>query len=82
MEVFDVNECTDNKIDLKSERQLESLFEKIKDSAEILIRWEDYDENENPVKKSRILLTDNLMSRIKDGRFTLTASEPDEEDDE
>lgn len=82
MEVFDVNECTDSRIDLTSERQLESLYEKIKDSAEILIRWEDEDRDGNPVKKSKILLTDNLMSRIKDGRFTLTASESGEEDED
>lgn len=75
MEVFDVNKCTDSTIDLKSEQQLESLFEKIKDSAEIMIRWEEYNEDrDDNVSRSKILLTDNLMSRIKDGRFTLTST--------
>jgi len=82
MEVFDVNECTDNKIDLKSEKQLESILGYIKDSAEILIHWEDEDDNGNTVKRSKILLTDNIMSRIKDGRFILTATEEMEEDED
>lgn len=77
MEVFDVNDCTENYINLKTEKQLESLFEKIKDSAEVMIRWDNKDEREN---HSKILLTDGLMSRIKDGRFALTASEDYEED--
>ena len=75
MEVFNVNSCTEEGIDLKSEKQLESLFEKIKDSADIMIRWEDEDEE---TKRSKILLTDSLMSRIKDGRFVLTSTEEEE----
>lgn len=72
MEVFNVNKCTGEMIELKTEKQLESLFLQIKDSAEVLIRWEDEEEG---TKKSQVLLTDNLMARIKDGRFTLTSSE-------
>ena len=78
MEVFDVNDCTESVINLKTEKQLESLFEKIKDSADILVRWED--ENEEK-KHAKILLTDGLMSRIKDGRFHLTSSEDFEEEE-
>lgn len=54
-------------------------MEKIKDSEEVLICWDDEDEDENVIKKSEILVTDNLMSRIKDGRFRLTSSRSVEE---
>ena len=76
MEVFNVNKCTDEMIELKTEKQLESLFLQIKDSAEVLIRWVDEGMG---TRKSQVLLTDNLMARIKDGRFTLTSSEEVEE---
>lgn len=72
-----VNSCTESGIDLKSEAQLETLFACIKDSAEVMIRWID---NEDETKNSKILITDNLLARIKDGRFTLTASEELEEE--
>jgi len=76
MEVFNVNKCTDEGIDLKTENQLTSLFEKIKDSEEIMVRWEEEDDDDDEViiKRSKVLLTDNLMARIKDGRFNLTSS--------
>lgn len=76
MEVFKVNLCTENGIDLISEEQLESLYQKIKDSEDIMIRWIDEDEDE---QKSQILVTDSIMSRIKDGRFILTSSKSDDE---
>ena len=82
MEVFNVNECTDERIDLKTEKQLESLLGYIKDSAEVLIRWESEDNDGNTVNKSKILLTDNIMARIKDGRFVLTATEQVDDDEE
>ena len=81
MEVFDVNVCTDNLIDLKSENQMESLLEKIKESVEIMVRWEDEDDDENAVKKSKILMTDSLMSKIKDGRFVLTSTTPEPQEE-
>ena len=79
MEVFKVNSCTDDHIDLKSATQLESLLEMIKDSAEVMIKWEEEDDNEDVVKKSKILITDELMVRIKDGRFNLTSTEEKED---
>lgn len=79
MEVFNVNDCTEDGIDLKSEAQLESLLKCIKDSEEVMIRWEDEGEG---TKRSKVLLTDNLMARIKDGRFNLTSSEDLEEEEE
>ena len=75
MEVFKVNKCTEDGIDLISEAQLESLLKCIKDSQEVMIRWVDEDEE---TKNSKILVTDSLMSRIKDGRFNLTATKQDE----
>lgn len=74
MEVFKVNKCTEDEIDLTSEAQLETLLKCIKESEEVLIRWIDEDEGK---KCSKVLLTDNLMARIKDGRFNLTASAED-----
>ena len=75
MEVFKVNKCTDSSIDLKTAAQMESLFEKIKDSEEIMIKWVGEDEDENEVSKSKILITDGLMARIKDGRFEITSTQ-------
>ena len=72
MEVFNVHICEDDRIVLKSEKQMESLFEQIKDSAEVMIRWKDEDEG---TKNSKILITDSLMSRIKDGRFIISSEE-------
>lgn len=84
MEVFKVNKCTEDGIDLVSDQQLESLLEKIKDSAEVMIKWKETvpetdEEEEYETNRSRILLTDSLMSRIKDGRFNLTSTKEIEE---
>jgi len=79
MEIFKVNRCTEDLIDLKSPAQMESLFEMIKDSAEVMIKWEDEDADGDDVKKSKILITDGLMSRIKDGRFEITSTEESNE---
>lgn len=76
METFKVNTCTEDGIDLTSESQLETLLACIKDSQEVMIRWVDQDEG---TKNSKILVTDTLMARLKDGRFNLTATKPDEE---
>ncbi len=78
MEVFKVNSCTEDGIDLKSETQLESLLNKIKDSAEVMIKWEEENEDGYNVKRSKILITDNLMARIKDGRFNLISTKEEE----
>lgn len=75
MEVFNVNSCTEDLIDLTSESQLESLLTCIKDSQEVMIRWIDEEEG---IKKSKILLTDNLMAKIKDGRLVLTATKEED----
>jgi C4-type Zn-finger protein len=79
MEVFKVNHCDEEGIDLKSGSQLESLLNQIKDSVEVMIKWEEEDEDGHTQNKSEILLTDNLMARIKDGRFRLTSSTEKEE---
>ncbi len=84
MEVFKVNSCTEDGIDLVSEKQMESLFERIKDSAYIMIKWtetiaETDTEDEYKASRSKILLTDSLMDRIKDGRFNLTSTKQVEE---
>jgi len=71
MELFNVNKCTDEGIDLKSESQMETLLACIKDSQEVMIRWDDEDEG---TKRSKVLITDNLMARIKDGRFVITST--------
>lgn len=76
MEVFNVNKCTEEGIDLKSESQMETFLGCVKDSQEVMIRWKD--ENEG-TKNSKILITDNMMSRIKDGRFVITATQENEE---
>jgi hypothetical protein len=76
MEVFTVNSCEDDGIDLVSEAQLESLLGCIKDSQEVMIKWVDEEEG---TKNSKILITDTLMARLKDGRFKLTATEEDED---
>lgn len=80
MELFKVNSCSEDGIDLVSESQLESLLNRIKDSAEIMIRWNEEDDNGEEKRCSKILLTDNLMARIKDGRFNLTSTKEIEED--
>lgn len=79
MEVFKVNSCTEDGIDLKSDTQLESLLEKIKDSAEVMVKWTEENDDRDEVKRSKILLTDNIMTRIKDGRFNLTSTKAIEE---
>lgn len=72
MEVFNVHVCNDERIILKSETQMESLLKEIEDSQTVMIRWiEEDEEEEEPVKRSKVLITDGLMARIKDGRFVL-----------
>ena len=76
MEVFNVNKCTEEGINLKSESQMETFLGCVKDSQEVMIRWNDEDEG---TKNSKILITDSMMSRIKDGRFVVTSTIQNEE---
>ena len=71
MEVFNVNRCTEEGIDLKSEAQMETFLSCVKDSQEVMIRWNDKDEG---TKNSKILITDSMMARIKDGRFVVQST--------
>ncbi len=41
MEVYKVNSCTEDGIDLISDQQLESLLDKIRDSAEVMVKWKE-----------------------------------------
>ena len=77
MEVFKVISNTDDKIVLESEKQLESLFNEIQKEQNVMIRWQDEDSETN---KSKLLVTEGLMARIKDGRFILESSEEAEEE--
>ena len=76
--MFKVNKCTDEGINLKSEAQMETFLECVKNSQEVMIRWIDEEEEK---KHSKILITDNLMSQIKDGRFVVTSTEYDEDEE-
>ena len=76
MEVFNVNRCTEEGIDLKSEAQMETFLSCVKDSQEVMIRWNDTNEG---TKNSKILITDSMMARIKDGRFVVKSTTEDEE---
>lgn len=82
MEVFEVVSNTDDKIVLKNEKQMESLFNEINKEQNVLIRWneigEDDDEEDISLKKSKLLVTEGLMARIKDGRFILEAEEKED----
>lgn len=86
MEVFDVVSNKDDKIVLKSEKQMESLFNEINKEQNVMIRWietgEDEDGDEVEVKRSKLLVTEGLMARIKDGRFILEAKEATESSDD
>jgi len=77
MEKFDAEDVMDDKIVLKTERQLESLFELVKKEEIVLLRWD----NVNEDKCSKIFPTEGLMARIKDGRFHLESCKETEEDD-
>lgn len=79
MEIFKVNSCTEDGIDLTSDTQLESLLNMIKDSTEVMVKWIEEDDDGDEVRRSKILVTDNIMSRIKDGRFSLTSTKEIEE---
>ena len=39
-----------------------------------MIKWEEEDDEDTVFKKSKILITDELLVRLKDGRLTLTSS--------
>lgn len=71
MEVFDVNEYSDSGVDLKSEKQIETLYNLIAANEPVLLRWVNPDGD----NKSTILYTEALMGRIKDGRFVLTSTQ-------
>jgi len=75
MEVFNVHTCSEEGINLKSEAQMETFLSCVKDSQEVMIRWVD---EENGNKKSKVLITDSLMSRIKDGRFVVESTKDEE----
>lgn len=84
METFKVNKCDEDGIDLKSEKQMESLLALIKDSTEVRIKWkEDIEETDHAdaftANRCKILMTDGLIARIKDGRFSITSTEEAEE---
>lgn len=68
MEVFKVHKVTDEKIILMDDRQLETLFNEIKNDQDFIVEW--IEENH---KKSKLFLGDGLLSRLKDGRLVLEA---------
>ena len=76
MEVFDVVSNKDEKIILKSETQMQTLYTEIEAEHDVLIRWtEEETDEEEEVKKSKLLITEGLMARLKDGRFVLESEE-------
>ena len=48
---------------------METFLTCVKDSEEVMIRW-----NTGDCKKSKVLITDSMMSRIKDGRFVVEST--------
>ena len=41
MEIFKVNSCTEDGVDLTSTTQLESFLQKVKDGADIMVKWKE-----------------------------------------
>jgi hypothetical protein len=76
MEVFKVHTASDDRIVLKSDKQMESLFKEIEGDQNFIVEWV-----ENNIKKTKLFLGDGLLSRLKDGRLVIEAREDLNEDD-
>lgn len=70
LEVFKVNNVTKDNIDLSSQNQLRTLLACIANEEDVLVEWAD-----GGKKKSQIILTEGLHAQLKDGSFTITATE-------
>lgn len=68
MEVFNVHHASDDKIILKSDRQIDTLFKEISNDQNFLVQW-----NENDGSHTKLFLGDGLLSRLKDGRMIIEA---------
>jgi len=68
MEVFKVHNVTDEKIILKDDKQLDTLFNEIENDRNFQVEW-----IKDNRKKSKLFLADGLLARLKDGRLMLTA---------
>ena len=76
MEVFKVHKATDERIILKDDKQLETLFKQIQDDQNFMVQW--VEENQT---KTKLFLADGLLARLKDGRLVLEAKKELDEDD-
>jgi len=76
MEVFKVHTATDDRIILRDDRQLESLFKQIQDDQNFIVSW-----IENNQKKTKMFMGDGLLARLKDGRFMIESIKELEEND-
>ncbi len=68
MEVFKVHYASDEKIILKDDRQLDTLFKEITGDKDFKVQWIEKDET-----RTKLFLGDGLLSRLKDGRMVLEA---------
>ncbi len=70
MEKFKAIRVNENEIVLESATELDRLFETIKNEENIIINW-----IEGKKTTSRIMVSEGLITKIKDGSLTLTAEE-------
>lgn len=77
MEVFKVHHASDEKIILKSDRQIDTLFKEISNDQNFLVQW-----NEKDGSHTKLFLGDGLLSRLKDGRMVIEAIKKDGETNE
>lgn len=68
MEVFKVHYASDDKIILKDDRQIDTLFKEISNDQNFLVQWTEKNE-----AKTKLFIGDGLLSRLKDGRMVIIA---------
>ena len=72
MEKFKASKVKDDLIELESSADLENLYNTIEKEENFIVEWVEGD-----VKKSTVIIGNNLFSKVKNGNLQLTAQEAD-----
>ena len=70
MKTFEANSVTETEIILKNSEDLESVAESINEEENFILQW-----SEDGVKKSQLMIGNNLTPKLKNGDLKLTAIE-------
>lgn len=75
MEKFQATKFEEDGIELANSSDLEKLYQIIEKEENFIVNW-----TEGGVKRSKVIIGTNLMSKVKNGNLELSAQEPNKKE--